>query len=276
MSQGLNLSFDDDFAKHYQAGARLLPSEINVVLNFFQKRIVDRTPAAYLTKCTYLNGYEFYVDERVLVPRSYLAELFASPKTAAGEDGDEELMSSIARFIDVDNVSSVMDLCTGSACLGIIMALNLPSAHVVAVDKSGDALQVARRNVESYRLQKQVTLVESDLFLNLDPSSKFDLILANPPYLTALNMQTLLPEFRHEPAMALDGQSCNGLQVVARILQQAGAWLKHDDSCLIVEVGNEENAAELEKCHPSMPFFWLDTSANPDRVAFLLRKSDLR
>jgi ribosomal protein L3 glutamine methyltransferase len=195
------------------------------------------------------------VDERVIVPRSFIAELLKV-----------ELHPWVT---DRDAIGSVLDLCTGSGCLAILAALALPHAAIDATDVSADALGVARRNVTDYRLEGRIRLVECDMFSGLE-NKRYDLILANPPYVGADSMTTLPPEYRHEPRRALAG-GADGLDAIKIILREAYGHLR-EGGLLIVEVGRNREA--LEAAFPRLPFVWLDTSSSEDYV-FLLRRENL-
>jgi ribosomal protein L3 glutamine methyltransferase len=236
--------------------ARLLPEEVQAVLDVIERRTVQRVPAAYITKEAWLGTYNFYVDERALVPRSFIAELipqYFSPWVT-----------------DPDDVTDVLELCTGSGCLAIMMADAFPNAHVDAVDISRDALDVARRNVDTYGLEQRVTLIESDLYQNV-PKKKYDLIVTNPPYVNSSSMAKLPPEYLAEPQLALAG-GVDGMDLVRRIVAGA-ADLLTDDGLLIVEIGNEREFAE--QAFGDLGLTWLTTSAGDDMV-FLLTADQLK
>jgi len=236
--------------------ARLLPEEVQSVLDVIERRAVQRVPAAYITKEAWLGTYAFYVDERALVPRSFIAELipqYFSPWVT-----------------DPDDVTNVLELCTGSGCLAIMMADAFPNAHVDAVDISRDALDVARRNVDTYELQDRVTLIESDLYQNV-PKKKYDIIVTNPPYVNSASMAKLPPEYLAEPQLALAG-GVDGMDLVRRIVSGA-AELLTDDGLLIVEIGNEREFAE--QAFGDLGLTWLTTSAGDDMV-FLLTADQLK
>lgn len=236
--------------------ARLLPEEVQAVLDVIERRAVQRVPAAYITREAWLGTYNFYVDERALVPRSFIAELipqYFSPWVT-----------------DPDDVTNVLELCTGSGCLAIMMADAFPNAHVDAVDISRDALDVARRNVDTYKLEDRVTLIESDLYQNV-PKKKYDLIVTNPPYVNSASMAKLPPEYLAEPQLALAG-GVDGMDLVRRIVSGA-AELLTDDGLLIVEIGNEREYAE--QAFGDLGLTWLTTSAGDDMV-FLLTADQLK
>ena len=236
--------------------ARLLAEERQAVLNIIERRAGERLPAAYLTREAWLGAHRFYVDERVIVPRSFIAEL---------------LREQLEPWIDDPwQVNSALDLCTGAGCLAIRTALYFPEAQVDAVDLSSDALAVARRNVDDYELAERVRLVHSDLFAGI-ADQRYDLIVSNPPYVNAESVAALPPEYRHEPAMAL-GSGVDGLDVTRLILAQAKAHL-NPGGLLIVEIGHNRDA--LEAAFPDLPFIWLETSGG-DQFVFLLREEELR
>jgi ribosomal protein L3 glutamine methyltransferase len=211
-------------------------------------RVRSRKPAAYLTHEAWLGKHRFYVDERVIVPRSFIAEL----------------MNSLGA-----NPSSILDLCTGSGCLAILAALAFPGAKVDAADISEDALAVARKNVADYKLARRVRLVKSDLFSAL-PARRYDLIVSNPPYVKASSMRKLPDEYRKEPAMAL-ASGADGLEHTRRILAQAKEHL-NPGGLLVVEIGH--NRAALERAFPKLAFEWPKVAAGAGYV-FTLRREDL-
>ncbi len=235
--------------------ARLLPDEISVVLAKLEARISTRVPAAYLTNEAWLGEHKFYVDERVIVPRSFIAELLR-----------EQLQPWVE---DAYAIETALDMCTGSGCLAILTALAFPQAQVDAVDISDDALEVARRNVADYQLDEQVRLVKSDLFSSLK-GARYDLIISNPPYVNAVSMKTLPQEYLREPQLAL-ASGDDGLDHIRAILRESHNYM-NNNSFLIVESGH--NRAEIEAAFPTMPFTWLEVSAG-DEFVFLLRAEDL-
>jgi ribosomal protein L3 glutamine methyltransferase len=235
--------------------ARLTQAERTQLAQLLERRIDQRVPAAYLTREAWLGSFRFYVDERVLIPRSFLAELIP--------DG-------LAPYVGAtEGVTSALDLCTGSGCLAILLAHAYPNADVDAVDISSDALTVAQRNVADYGLADRINLIRSDLFANL-PGKSYDFIISNPPYVTSLAMEELPPEYRHEPALALAGGE-DGLDAVRQILKEAPRFL-NPGGTLVVEVGFNRAAAEL--AWPRLPFVWLATASSEDSV-FLLKREDL-
>ena len=235
--------------------ARLLPDELGKVLGVLEKRVKQRLPAAYLTHEAWLGQHRFYVDERVIVPRSFIAEL---------------LPEGLKPWLpDETDVRSALDLCTGSGCLAILIADAYPNADVDAVDLSADALEVAQRNVNDYGFDEAIRLVKSDLFAAL-AGCRYDLIVSNPPYVTTKSMASLPAEYRHEPQLAL-ASGADGLDHVRAILRAAPDHLE-EAGILVVEVGH--NRAALEQAFPDMPFIWLDTACGADFV-FLLERRDL-
>jgi len=235
--------------------ARLTAAERADLAVLMTRRIDERVPAAYLTHEAWLGEFRFYVDERVIIPRSFIAEL---------------LPDGLAPFVpDREAVRSVLDLCTGSGCLAVLLAHAFPSADVDAADISSDALAVAQRNVSEYGLADRINLIRSDLFDNL-PGKSYDLIVSNPPYVTARAMEALPREYRHEPALALAGGD-DGLDAVRTILAAAPRFLE-PDGLLIVEIGHNRDATEA--AFPRMPFVWLETASSTDSV-FLLTREDL-
>ncbi len=235
--------------------ARLTTGERNKVLDIIERRVRDRTPAAYLTNEAWLGEHRFYVDERVIVPRSFIAELL-----------EEQLEPWIE---DPWAIHSAIDLCTGSGCLAILAALAFPEAQVDAIDLSTDALAVATRNVADYGLEDRVRLVHSNLFAGV-ARQRYDLIISNPPYVNAESMAVLPEEYRREPEMALAGGD-DGLDLVRIMLNEARDHL-NPGGLMIVEIGHNRDA--LEAAFPNTPFTWLETSAG-DEFVFLLRQEEL-
>ena len=236
--------------------ARLLANEVAAVLSVIERRTSERVPAAYITNEAWLGAYRFYVDPRVIVPRSFIAELIP-----------EQFLPWVE---DAESVGQILDLCTGSACLPVMLADAFPNAHIDAADISADALAVARRNVDDYRLQDRITLIESDLYERL-PNKKYEIIISNPPYVNSGSMALLPEEYRCEPQMALAG-GADGMDLVRRIVAGAKQRLT-SDGVLLVEVGNEREHAEA--AFPDLEFTWLSTSAGDDMV-FLLTADQLK
>lgn len=233
--------------------ARLLPGEAEQIASLLERRINERLPAPYLSHEAFLHGWRFYVDERVIVPRSFLAGLIL-----------ERFQPWLDEYALVD---SALDMCTGSGCLAILLAHAFPDARVDGADLSTDALEVARRNVDDYGLGTRVGLIHSDLFASLQGRT-YDLIVSNPPYVDAQAMADLPPEYRHEPRMALaSGQ--DGLDAVRAILEQAPAHL-NPGGMLAVEIGH--NRAALEKAFPRLPFTWPDLEGGEDMVFLITRE----
>jgi ribosomal protein L3 glutamine methyltransferase len=220
-----------------------------------ERRIRTRKPAAYLLRRIYMRGVPFYIDERAIVPRSYLGEIIDS-ELFAGE--------SFSLVLDADSIRSVLDLCTGSGCLAILAALRFPKAGVDAVEFSKDAIEVARKNIADHRLKKRVRLLRGDLFAPAK-AARYDLIISNPPYVDDGGMARLPPECRHEPRLAFDGGT-DGLSVIRRILEEAGRHLNKDGG-LLCEVGR--GRAALERAYPHMQFLWLDTEESTGEVFWL-------
>jgi len=235
VSHALHLPFQ--FPEHYLA-AHVTAEERDAALALIQQRIETRKPAAYLTHEAWFAGLPFYVDERVLVPRSPLAERI--------EQGFEPWLQS-------DAIERVLDLCTGSGCIAVACAAHFENAHVDAVDICDDALTIARRNVERHDLQDWVQVIKSDLFEAVE-LRRYQLIISNPPYVSAEEMQQLPDEYRHEPEIGLVAGS-EGLDVVIRILAQAASHLEAD-GILVVEVGNSREL--LSASFPGVPFLWLE------------------
>lgn len=236
--------------------AKLLPEEVLQVLQVIERRTSERVPAAYITNEAWLGTYAFYVDERVLVPRSFIAELipnFFSPW--------------VTNPFEVENV---LELCTGSGCLAIMMADVYQNAVVDAVDISKDALAVAERNIRDYKLEGRVNPIESDLYENV-PFKKYDLIVTNPPYVNASSMAKLPPEYLREPQIALHGGE-DGMDLVRKIVAGAAERLT-PEGILVVEIGNEAEYAEAAFGHLGLT--WLTTSAGDDAV-FLLTAEQLQ
>ena len=235
--------------------ARLTNMEISQVLGIVKRRALEKIPAAYLTHEAWLGDFSFYVDKRVLIPRSFIAELLR-----------EQLSPWVS---DPSSVHSVLDLCTGSGCLAILLAHAFENATIDATDISDEALEVANKNVEDYDLNPRVHLLQSDLFGALE-GRLYDLIISNPPYVNAESMASLPEEYRHEPRSALASGN-DGLEATKEILRRAAGYLT-DEGMLIVEIGH--NRAALEEAFPQTPFTWLETTAG-DGFVFMLTRDHL-
>jgi ribosomal protein L3 glutamine methyltransferase len=236
--------------------AQLLQHEVDTVLNVIDRRAEQRVPAAYITNEGWLGGYRFYVDERVIVPRSFIAEL---------------IPDQFAPWVnDADSVTTILELCTGSGCLPIMLADAFPNAQIDAVDISPDALAVAQRNVDEYELQHRITLIRSDLYEKV-PENKYDLIISNPPYVNAASMGKLPQEYLREPQIALAGGE-DGMDLVRRIVAGAGTRLT-TNGLLMVEIGNER--AHADAAFPELDLTWLTTSAG-DGMVFLITADQLQ
>ena len=236
--------------------AKLLPEEVLQVLSVIERRTAERVPAAYITNEAWLGTYAFYVDERVLVPRSFIAEL---------------IPNWFSPWVnDPYAVENVLELCTGSGCLAIMMADVYQNAVVDAVDISADALAVAEHNIREYKLEGRVNPIESDLYENV-PFKKYDLIVTNPPYVNADSMGKLPPEYLREPQIALHG-GLDGMDLVRKIVAGAAERLT-PEGILVVEIGNEAEYAEAAFGHLGLT--WLTTSAG-DEAVFLLTAEQLQ
>lgn len=235
--------------------AALTETEKAKILDYFTQRIEGKKPAAYITQEGWFAGLPFYVDERTLIPRSPIAELVEAQFTP---------------WVDPYTVETVLDLCTGSGCIGIACAYAFPEASVDLVDISKDALDVANINIDRHNLSDRVTTIQSDLFSNL-AGKKYDLIVSNPPYVDQEDMAILDDEFKHEPELGLYSGS-DGLDATREILKQALNHL-NPDGVLIVEVGNSQYA--LAEAYPEIPFYWLEFEKGGDGV-FLLTAQQLK
>jgi len=233
--------------------ARLLPQEAEQVAAILERRVTERLPAAYLTNEACLQGYRFYVDQRVIVPRSFLAPLI--------------LDQFIPWVMEPEHIYRALDLCTGSGCLAILLAQAFPLAQVDAVDLSRDALDVARRNVDEYGLKDQVHLIHSDLYAGLG-GAHYDLIVSNPPYVTADSMSGLPSEYRHEPTMALASGE-DGMDAVRDILARAHEHL-NPGGLLVVEVGHNRHL--VEQAFPNLDLTWPDVEGGSDSVFVISRE----
>lgn len=234
--------------------ARLLPIERQRIIRLARERIVTRRPLPYLLGESFFAGHPFSVDERVLIPRSPIAELI--------EDG-------FTAWFPEEPPSSILDLCTGSGCIGIATALYLSTCEVTLADISQDALAVARQNITRHDVGNRVRAVESDVFSGLK-GQRFDLIVSNPPYVDARDLATMPAEFRHEPSLAL-GAGSDGLDIVRRILREAREHLTNE-GWLIVEVGNSDR--HVEAAFPAVPFLWLEFERGGQGV-FVLSAAEL-
>ena len=234
---------------------RLTSNEKTAVLALIERRIVEQLPAAYLTNHALFVGLPFYVDERVLVPRSPIGELI------------EQYFSP--RFSQENPPNRILDLCTGSGCIAIACAVAFPEAEVDALDLSVDALNVAQINIENHGLSEQVIPIQSDVFSGVEGQS-YDLIVTNPPYVDQEDVDALPQEYLHEPEMGL-GSGVDGLDIVREILSQAANHL-NDNGVLICEVGNSQ--MHVEYVYPQVPFTWLSFE-NGGHGVFMLTKSQL-
>jgi len=230
------------------------PAMARRIIRLFERRVREGKPAAYLIREAWLEGKRFYVDERVIVPRSHIAALLQEGLSSwAGRPG---------------KIRSVLDLCTGSGCLAILAAQAFPNAQIDAVDISRPALAVARRNVREHRLSRRIRVIRSDLYSGLR-RKRYDLILCNPPYVTGEAMRRLPAEYRHEPRRALAG-GVDGLDIVRRILMESGAHLR-EEGLLVVEVGRGRR--RLERVFPDTGFIWPETAAGD--AVFLIEREAL-
>ena len=242
------LNTDFDFSE-IDPDQTLTTEQSNAIRALLEQRIASRKPAAYLVQEAWFAGYPFYVDERVLVPRSPVAEL---------------IESQFAPWIDVEEVHSILDIGTGSGCIAIACALYLPDVSVDAVDVQQDALDVARINIARYHLESRVKLYLADVYTGL-PARRYDIIISNPPYVSHQEMTQLPDEYRHEPVSGLVAGN-DGLDCVRKILFGAKDYLS-SNGILIVEVGNSQQA--VEQTWPDVPFVWLEFEYGGEGV-FLL------
>jgi ribosomal protein L3 glutamine methyltransferase len=220
-----------------------------------ERRVTERTPTAYLVREAWLKGFKFYVDERVIVPRSFIAELL------------EEQLAPWIEFPEM--VTSAADICTGSGCLGVLLAHAFPDATIDVVDISPDAISVANINIANYGLQEQVQAIQSDMFTAMQGKT-YDLIISNPPYVDAPSMATLPQEYRNEPQLAL-GSGLAGLDHTHTLLREAPKHL-NEGGLLVVEIGHNRDA--LLEAYPDLPFTWLEVEAGNEFV-FLIGREDL-
>jgi ribosomal protein L3 glutamine methyltransferase len=237
--------------------ARLTGAERAIMHQVIERRAVDHVPVPYLTHQAWLGDFRFYVDERVIIPRSYIAEL---------------LLDRLSAWIpDPDRICTILDLCTGSGCLAVLAADAFPNSDIDAVDISADALAVAQRNVADYGLQDRINLVRSDLFGNINSEDKtYDLIISNPPYVTQAAMAALPAEFRHEPEIALAAGE-DGMEAIRHIVNGSRAYL-NVGGLLLVEAGHNRDL--VEAAFPQLPLTWLVTPSIEGKV-FLLRRDEL-
>ncbi len=236
-----------------QGQCRLIDAEKQLLADRIRQRVESRTPVAYLINEAWFAGMPFYVDERVLVPRSPLAEV---------------IQNRVSPWMDGIEPSRILDLCCGSGCIGIASLQAFPEAQLDLADLSGDALDVAQINVERYGLYEQVAMIQSDLFDALQ--GPYDLILSNPPYVDAEDLADMPAEYHHEPAMGL-GSGDDGLDITRRILAQAADYLS-EQGVLVVEVGN--SWINLEAAFPEVPFHWVSFEHGGDGV-FIFTRADL-
>jgi len=235
--------------------ARLISTERQKLAHFIEQRVTQHTPTAYLLKEAWLQGFKFYVDERVLIPRSFIAELLAQ---------------DLSPWIEYpEMIESAADICTGSGCLGILLANSFPNAAIDVIDISQDAIDVCNINISNYGLQHQVTAIQSDMF-NALTGKTYDVIISNPPYVDAPSMATLPKEYQNEPQLAL-GSGDAGLDHTHTLLKEAANYL-NEGGLLIVEIGHNRDA--LEAAYPDIAFNWLEVSSG-NQFVFLLTKEQL-
>lgn len=247
------LSLPFDVPDHYLL-SRLTTQEKQQVTQLFQSRIESRKPTAYLTGEAWFAGIKFKVSEATLVPRSPIAELIAQ---------------EYRPWVEPEEVTAVLDMCTGSGCIGLASLQALPNATVDLVDISTEALEVAQQNIEMYGLEQVANAIQSDLFTNLS-GKQYDLIVSNPPYVDQIEMDALPEEFHQEPRLGLEAGH-DGLDLVRRILAEAADHLT-EDGTLIVEVGVSQYY--LEQAYPELPFYWFEFEQGGEGV-FAIQKSDL-
>ena len=245
----LGLPLDTDFTDDAQ-DVLVLEAELIKVHQLIAQRIATRKPAAYLTQEAWLEGVSFYVDERVIIPRSLIAEVFAS--------------GNVDPWLTADT-KHVLDMCTGNGSLAILAALAYPEIQVLGSDVSAEALEVAQINIDRHGLPERVDLVLSDGFKNIQ--HKFDLILCNPPYVNSQSMAAMPKEYVSEPALALDGGP-DGMRFISRLLHDAPNFMQ-ENAILVLEIGNERE--HFEAAFPNLDVMWLTTSAGDDQVLLLTR-----
>ena len=246
------LHLEPDFSVEYFDCVLTMDERLHV-LDLFQSRIEQRIPAAYITNESWFAGLSFYVDERVLIPRSPVAEI---------------IQQQFSLWISPDQVNNILDLCTGSGCIAIACAYAFEQAQIDASDISADALAVARINRENHGFEKQLDLIESNLFESI-PDKRYDIIVSNPPYVSEQEVEQLAKEFDYEPASLALAAGETGMDMVLPILVQAGDYLT-EEGILVVEVGYSQDA--LEQLLPSVPFFWIDFEFGGDGVFVLTAK----
>lgn len=247
---GLNIIEDDiDWDAPYPHAAQQKLNEL------IKKRYETRKPMAYLTREAFLHGFKFYVDERVIVPRSFIGEL---------------ILDELSSWVKPDAVTDILELCTGSGCLAIMAAKVFENAHIDTIDIDEDALAVATKNIADYQLNQRIDLIQSDLYTALPADKQYDIIITNPPYVNSTSMSELPKEYLAEPHIALAGGD-DGMDLVRLIVNQAAQHLK-PNGILVVEIGNEYQHAEKAFSH--LPLTWLDTSGS-EQAVFLLTQKDL-
>ena len=246
---------------HNFMDAVITEQERKHLAHLIKQRVIKRTPTAYLLREAWLHGFKFYVDERVIVPRSFIAELLDF-----NDNGEHRLQPWIPH---AELINSAADICTGSGCLGILLANAFPDAAIDIVDISPDAIAVCNININNYGLQDQITAIQSDMFSALKGKS-YDLIISNPPYVDAPSMAMLPTEYRNEPQIAL-GSGVAGLDHTHTILREAAKYL-NDEGILVVEIGHNRDA--LLDAYPDLDFTWLQV-ASGDQFVFLLTKEQL-
>jgi len=249
---GLPLDTSLEGGDDSEANRPVAPADQARVAIFFEERIASRKPAAYLTREAWLQGVPFYVDERAIVPRSFIAELLA-------DGGFDDFLGEHTR--------EVLDLCTGNGSLAVLAAMAYPDVAVTGADLSPEALEVARINVDRHGLQDRIALQLSDGLAALP--GPWDLILCNPPYVNGRSMAALPAEYRAEPELALAG-GADGMDFIRRLLADAPAHMS-EQAVLVLEIGNER--AHFEAAFPRLPVFWLDTSAGEDQVLLVTREA---